>query len=239
MSWPKTVPAALCWALSAVTSAVIDERNEPISVRDSSTRLMPRCLSSTSALTMFTSSSSAFCSSPAAKTAVSTLVSLSATSPRYSKRHFFRPPGCKPGEQQAQAIGDVQIAAQRRERFRIERGDVHRVANRAGRQISDEQLDRLDRDLRLGFFGARAKVRRADDARHAEQRAVGAGLGGEDVERHAAELAGFQPFDQRRFVVDAAAGAIDQPHARPHRLRSAPCSTRLRVSSVSGVWTVR
>ena len=33
------------------------------------------------------------------------------------------------------------------------------------------------------------------------------------VERDAGDLAGFQSFDQRRFVVDAAAGAVDQPHA--------------------------
>ena len=33
MIWPKTVPVARCWALSAVTSADIDERNDPISLR--------------------------------------------------------------------------------------------------------------------------------------------------------------------------------------------------------------
>ena len=175
-----------------VTSAVIDERNEPISLRDSSASSMPRCLSSSSALTRFTSSSSALCSRPAANTAVRTFVSLSAISPRYSRRHDLQPARLQAGQQHAQAIGDVEIAAQRRERLRIERRDVHRVADRAGREIGDEQLDRFDGDLRLGFFGARAQVRRADDARHAEQRAVGAWLGGEDVERDAAELARLQ-----------------------------------------------
>ena len=60
--------------------------------------LMPRCCSSSSALTMFTSSSSAFCNRPAANAAVSTLVSLSAISPRYvqAARLAGRPAASRP-----------------------------------------------------------------------------------------------------------------------------------------------
>ena len=48
-----------------------------------------------------------------------------------------------------------------------------------------------------------AEMRSAHDAGHAEQRAVGAGLGLVDV--HAAEMSALQPFHQGRPVVDAAA----------------------------------
>ena len=54
---------------------------------------------------------------------------------------------------------------------------------------------------------------RAEDVGHAEQRAVGARLRGVDVQGHAAEMAAAKPFGQGRFVVDAAAGAVDQPGA--------------------------
>ena len=45
------------------------------------------------------------------------------------------------------------------------------------------------------------------------KRAVGAGLLLEDVERHAADHAPLQTRDEGRLVIDAAAGAVDQPHA--------------------------
>ena len=51
-------------------------------------------------------------------------------------------------------------------------------------------------------------------------------------------LAALEPLDQGRFVVDAAAGAVDQPHARLQHFELRQ-SIRLRVSSVSGVCTVR
>ncbi len=119
------------------------------------------------------------------------------------------------------------------------RGHVHRVADSPVGEIVDQQLDRFDGDLRLGLFGARAQVRRAEHVRHAEQRAVGAGLFDEHVEGDAAELAALQAFDQRRFVVDAAAGAVDQPHAGLHQLDGCACRSGCVVSAVSGVWTVR
>src|SRR2546423_260679 len=44
---------------------------------------------------------------------------------------------------------------------------------------------------------------------HSIRRAVGAGFVGENIERHAADLAGFQSFDQCALVVNAAAGTVD------------------------------
>ena len=143
------------------------------------------------------------------------------------------------GQQQAQPVGHVQIAAQVGQNLGIDRREIHRVADRAGGQIIDQQVDPFDRHLGLGFFGAGPQVGRAQHVRHAEQRAGRAGLAGINVERHAAQLAALQPFDQRRFVVDAAAGTVDQPHALAHLARSAACRSGSCVSSVSGVWTVR
>ncbi len=59
-------------------------------------------------------------------------------------------------------------------------------------------------------------MRRADHIGHAEQGAIRAGLFDEHIERDAADLAAFEPFDERLFVVDAAAGRVDQAHARLH-----------------------
>ena len=156
-----------------------------MSLRDSSTSSMPRCLSSSSALTRLTSSSRACSQQPGGEHGREHLGFLVRNLAAIQQAARLQPARLQAGQQQPQPIGDVEIAAERGERLGIERRDVHRVANRAGREIGDEQLDRFDGDLRLGLFGARAEVRRADDARQAEQRAVGARLGGEHVERHA------------------------------------------------------
>src|SRR5262245_6336028 len=110
------------------------------------------------------------------------------------------------GHEEAEAVGKIEIAADRFERFGIDRGHVDRVANFALGEVVDEQLNRFDRDLRLGFFGARAQVRRAEYIGHAEEWAIGAGLFDEHIERYTSDLAAFETFDERLFVVDAAAG---------------------------------
>jgi hypothetical protein len=60
-------------------------------------------------------------------------------------------------------------------------------------------------------------VRGDDDVGAGEDRVLGEGLGGEDVERRAADLAGLQPRHQRVEVYQLAAGAIDDPHPVLHR----------------------
>jgi hypothetical protein len=97
----------------------------------------------------------------------------------------------------------------------------------------DKQLNCFDGNLRLGFFGARPEMRRAENARHAKQRAIGAWFFGVDIERDAADLARLQAFHQRGFVVDAAAGRVDQPHSRLQALE-------LRdVDQVAGLFSQR
>jgi hypothetical protein len=80
----------------------------------------------------------------------------------------------------------------------------------------DQELHRFDGDLGLGLFGAGPQVGRADDIGHAEQRALSAGLFDKNVESHAADFAALQPFDECCFVIDAAAGAVDEADAGLH-----------------------
>ena len=127
------------------------------------------------------------------------------------------------GHEQAEAIGQVEVAANRVQRFGVDGGHVDGVADFALGEVVDQQLDGFDGDLRLGLFGAGAEVRRAEDVGHAEERAVGAGLFDEDVEGDAADLAALESFDEGFFVVDAAAGGVDEAHAGLHQVDGFAC----------------
>ena len=67
---------------------------------------------------------------------------------------------------------------------------------------------------------------------------AGGRLGVEDVDRRAGDLAGVERLGQRGLVDQAAAGAVDDPHARLHLARSRAAPMRLRVSAESGVCSV-
>ena len=129
---------------------------------------MPRCLSSTSALTRFTSSSSALCSKPRGEDGRENLGLLLRHFAAIKQSAFLQSARVESRQQHAQAVRDVQKAAERCDCLRIERRNVHCMANRPGREIRGEQLNGFDGDLRLCFFGARAQVRRANDARQSE-----------------------------------------------------------------------
>ncbi len=60
-------------------------------------------------------------------------------------------------------------------------------------------------------------MRGDDDVVAGEDRVLGEGLSGEDVERGAADLAGLEAGEQRVEVDQLAAGAVDDPHAVLHR----------------------
>ena len=85
------------------------------------------------------------------------------------------------------------------------------MPNLPSRQEVHQQFDRFDRHLRLSFLGAGSQVWRAEHVGHVKERAVGARLFAEHVQRHAGQLAALQPLQQCLFVVDAAARAVDQP----------------------------
>ncbi len=69
----------------------------------------------------------------------------------------------------------------------------------------------------LGLGGRGAEVGRDDDVAAGEDRVLGEGLGGEDVERGAGQLARLQPGQQRVEVDQLAAGAVDEARAVLHR----------------------
>ena len=48
-----------------------------------------------------------------------------------------------------------------------------------------------------------------------EERRLAGGLGGEDVEGRTGDVAGLDQVVQRLLVDEAAAGAVDDPHAGP------------------------
>ena len=76
-------------------------------------------------------------------------------------------------------------------------------------------------------------MRRDDDVVAAEERMVGERLGGEDVERRAAQLAGLEAGRQGVEVDQLAAGAVDQPRPVLHR------GDRPGVDQVDGVRRLR
>ena len=88
------------------------------------------------------------------------------------------------------------------------------MADRTGGEKIDQQPHPFHRHLRLGLFRARPQMGRDQHARHAKQRTVGAGLLLEDIEGNSGDHTPLEALHQRLLVVDATAGAIDQPHAR-------------------------
>ena len=93
-------------------------------------------------------------------------------------------------------------------------GHIDRLFDGAGGEEVDQQFGSLDGHVCLCFFRARAEVGRAQHAGHAEERAIGTRFGRIDVEGDAGELAALEALDERFFVVDAAAGAVDQADSR-------------------------
>lgn len=122
------------------------------------------------------------------------------------------------GHEKAKSMGQIEIAADGFERFGVDGGHVDRVADFAFGEVVDQELDGFDRDLGLSFFRAGAEVWSAKDVGHAEEGAARAGLFDEDVKGHAADLAAFEAFDERLFVVDAAASRVDEPDTGLHDL---------------------
>ena len=81
----------------------------------------------------------------------------------------------------------------------------------------------------LGLLGRGAEVRGDDHVVALQDRVVGEGLLGEDVERGAGDAAPLQALDQRVEVDQLAAGAVDDADA----LRPSPRSPRPRSSRSS------
>ena len=99
----------------------------------------------------------------------------------------------------AETLGEAaELFAERhegRERLHLLRahgGDVDRVGDDRAGERGGDLLGGDDAGPVLGLGGRGAEVRRDDDVGAGEDRVLGEGLGGEDVERGAASLAGLQ-----------------------------------------------
>ena len=78
-----------------------------------------------------------------------------------------------------------------------DRGEIDGVGDGAAQQIIRHLLGDLQRDVFLRLHGRGAQMRRADDVRQREQRALRRRLLAKHVDRRAGDLAGFQRLDQR------------------------------------------
>ena len=92
--------------------------------------------------------------------------------------------------------------------------DVDRVGDQLAGQREPHRPRDGDAGLLLGLVGRGAEVGGGDDVLELEQRAVGAGLGGEHVEPGGGDPAGLEGVEERGLVDDAAPGGVDQ-----HQLR--------------------
>ena len=89
---------------------------------------------------------------------------------------------------------------------------VDRVGDQFPRQREADRLGHRDTGLLLRLCGGCAQMRRGDDVVEREQRAVGARLGGIDVETGGSDPARHQRLVERFLVDDPAARGVDQHH---------------------------
>ena len=91
--------------------------------------------------------------------------------------------------------------------------DVDRVGDELAGEREAHRPGDGDAGLLLGLVGGGAEVRGDHDVVELEQRGVGAGLLGEDVEAGAGDAALLERRVQRLLVDDAAAGGVDDDDA--------------------------
>ena len=140
----------------------------------------------------------------------------------------------------AEALGEpAELLAQRHERrqrlHRLgpDRGDVDRVGDDPAGERGAHLLGGDDAGAILRLGGRGPEVRGDDDVVALEDRVLGEGLLGEDVERRAGDLARLERRHERVEVDQLAAGAVDDPHPVAH-LRD-----RLGVDPVDGLGRLR
>ena len=105
---------------------------------------------------------------------------------------------------------------QRLHRLGAHGGDVDGVGDDAAGQRLGYLLGGDDAGAVLGLGGRGAEVRGDDDVGAGEDRVLGEGLGGEDVEGGAAELAGLEAGEEVVELDQLAAGAVDEAGAVLH-----------------------
>jgi hypothetical protein len=91
--------------------------------------------------------------------------------------------------------------------------DVDRIGHEVALQRQPDAARHRGARLVLGLGGGGTQVRGHHDVGQTEQRAVGAGLLGVDVDAGGAHLTGLEGGGQRRLVDQAAASGVDDDHA--------------------------
>ena len=118
-----------------------------------------------------------------------------------------------------------------RQRFGVEIGHVHGVADRAFEQRGANRLRDLDADAFLRFRGRCAEMRSQDKVRRAAQRRIGRQrFGFENIERRAGDMSILQRLNERGFVDQSAARAVDDAHAAFCFLQSRRIENVMRLS---------
>ena len=118
--------------------------------------------------------------------------------------------------ERAELLGELDERLQLRRFFGRDRREVHRIRDRAGQEIIRHLLGDLQCHVLLRFRGGGAEMRGADHVGMTEQHVLGGRLLDEHVEGGARDVLGIQRVDQRLFVDQAAAGAVDDAHALLH-----------------------
>ena len=175
---------------------------------------MLRCLASAGALTMLTLASSGR-SSPASTTWVSGRVLSAAAWPSYLIVTALQPGLGELAGERAQLLGQLHVGPQPRRLLGGDRRHVERVDDRAGDQEIAHLLGDLERDVLLRLAGRGAEMRRDETSSSPNS---GDSLAGSSANTSSAAPATWPLADQvgQRLLVDqAAAGAVDDPHARP------------------------
>ena len=149
---------------------------------------------------------------PLSAASSSTLTSYSVISPRTSTSICWATSPASAGEDTAELLGQRDAGADVLGDHAAL--DVDRVGHQLTGEREPDRPGHRDAGLLLGLVGGGAEVGGGDDVLELEQRAVGARLGGEDVEPGAGDPAGLEGVVQRLLVDDATAGGVDQDEAR-------------------------
>ena len=173
----------------------------------------PRSAASAGTFTKVTCSSTTLVNTPRSAASCSTDTSSAASSPETSTvTGAGHPPGQRV-QHRAELLGERQPGPHL---LADDAGHlhVHRVRHELAGQRELHGPGDVGAGAVLGLVGGRAEVRGDDDLRQLEQRAGGGRLGDVDVDAGAADVPAADGLGQRLLVDQAAAGGVDDQHAR-------------------------
>ncbi len=123
-------------------------------------------------------------------------------------------------EERAETPGEIDEGRELHVLLVAERGKVDGVLHDAELEILAHLHGDLNADGLLRFARGAGDVRREDDVVEFEVGRIFGRLDGEDIERSAGDLAGFEGGDERGIFDQLAARAVDDAHALLHGRKS-------------------